>query len=65
MIDKQKQDAIAEAVAAFERDNQDVLEAARIFGISNEEYQKALIALEPRGSFTSASTQEGEHALMG
>lgn len=57
--------AIANAIAEFERDNKEVLEAARVFGISYEEYQKVLLALQPHSAFTSASTQDGAHAILG
>jgi len=44
---------LIEMIATFERDHEDLVEALRIFGISNAEYEQALRAL------TSAPIQTG------
>lgn len=65
MTDHERERALSEAIAGFERDNRELVETIRLFDVSNAEYEKALSALHASPVRTSASTQEGEHALVG
>ncbi len=50
----------------FEKENQALVEALRVFGISNAEYERAMLALTQTPVRTSASTQvpEGGDAFV-
>lgn len=49
---------LLEMIAAFERENPNLMEALRIFGISSAEYEEAIRALNFAPTHTSTSTQQ-------
>lgn len=51
------QKKVSAQVVAFENENAELVEALRLFGISNAEYEKALKALNTSKISTSISTQ--------
>jgi len=65
MTDHEQSEALAEAIAKFDRDNRELLETIRLFEISNAEYEKALNALHVSPVRTCASSQEAEHDFVG
>ncbi len=59
---------LPDLITAFEAENQLLLEALRVFGISNQEYERAMRALSPSSTTTTVSTKpisiEGEDAVV-
>lgn len=59
---------LLERISSFEEENKSIMEALRLFGISNAEYERAIRALTSPPTLTSASTQpairEGVDALL-
>lgn len=48
---------LLELIGGFEADHRDLIEAMRVFGISNVEYERAMRALYATPIVTSTSTQ--------
>lgn len=48
---------LSEAIAAFERDNPELVDALSVFAISSVEYEKAIRALHHAPTVTSSSSQ--------
>ena len=51
--------------AAVKADNRELVEAMRLFDISNAEYEKAMSALYATPIHTSTSTEDSENAVLG
>ena len=49
-------------IADFQRDNEAILEAMRLFEVSNAEYERALRALAPAPSTTASSSHDTQGA---
>ncbi len=59
---------LLDRISSFKEENKSIMEALRLFGISNAEYERAMRALTFSPTLTSASTQpavrEGADALL-
>ena len=54
-----QQRQLARKISSFQRESGALLEALRLFGISNAEYERAMRALSGFPTVTTASTQPG------
>lgn len=59
--EKTPQENLSDLVSAFEKKHEAIVEALRLFGISNAEYERAMKALNPVRTSATASTHPHTH----